>query len=80
LAYTLAGRGAREEDLHILLNMSEDMLEMVLPPVPGRTWHRAIDTGETSPADILDPAEQAGIQGSIYRVSPQSVVVFESRS
>jgi isoamylase len=79
LAYTLGGRKGNEEDLHIIFNMSESLLEMPLPRLGGRGWHRAIDTGQPSPADIFEPGDQPRIKESSYRVSSHSVVVFESR-
>ena len=59
LACTLAGRNHEEEHLHMLLNMSKDPVEMELPKLPGRVWHRAIDTGQVSPADILEAARNS---------------------
>ena len=53
LAYTLAGRSAEEEDLHVILNMSERVLDVPLPHVPNRRWHIALDTAQVSPLDIV---------------------------
>ena len=79
LAYTLGRQGREEGDLHIIFNMSDHGLEMPLPPLSGRAWHRAIDTGQPSPGDILDPADQPRAKESSYPVSSRSVAVFESR-
>jgi glycogen operon protein len=79
LAYTLGRQRVEEEDLHIVFNMSDQVVEMPLPALSGRTWHRAIDTGQSSPGDIFDPSGQPRIKESLYRVSSHSVVVFESR-
>jgi len=79
LAYTLGRRREGEEDLHIVFNMSDDWVEMPLPSLSGRTWHRAIDTGQPSSGDIFEPSEQPRIKESFYRVSSHSVVVCESR-
>jgi len=79
LAYTLAGRNHEEEHLHILLNMSKDPVEIELPKCPGRVWYRAIDTGQVSPADILEAGHQPPVKKAFYRVLPRSVVVLESR-
>lgn len=79
LAYTLGRQGRKEEDLHIIFNMSDRGVEMPLPPLSGRAWHRAIDTGQPSPGDIFEPAEQHRTEGSSYPVSARSVVVLESR-
>jgi glycogen operon protein len=79
LAYTLGRQRGEEEDLHIIFNMSDQGVEMDLPPLSGRAWHRAIDTGKPSSEDIFEPADQRQMKASSYRVSPRSVVVFESR-
>jgi glycogen operon protein len=79
LAYTLGRQRGEEEDLHIIFNMSDHEMEMPLPSLAGRVWHRAIDTGQPSPGDIFEPADQHRTKGSSYPVSPRSVVVLESR-
>jgi isoamylase len=79
LAYTLGRQREKEEDLHIIFNMSDHVIEMPLPPLSGRAWHRAVHTGEASPGDILEPDDQLRMKESSYRVSSHSVVVFESR-
>jgi glycogen operon protein len=79
LAYTLGKREEGEEDLHIIFNMSDHEVEMPLPFLPGRAWHRAIDTGQPSSGDIFEPSNQPRIKDSSYCVSSHSVVVFESR-
>ena len=81
LAYTLAAvDDGEEEDLHIILNMSEHAVEMPLPSIEGRSWHRAIDTHAPSPADIIEPAHQSPFDGGTCQVQPSSVVVLESRA
>jgi isoamylase len=79
LAYTLGRQREEEEDLHIIFNMADQGVEMPLPPVSGRAWHRAVDTGQTSPGDILEPEHQDRAKGPSCHVSSHSVVVFESR-
>jgi glycogen operon protein len=79
LAYTLGAVNDAEEDLHVILNMSDEPLKRQLPPVPGRVWHRAIDTGRPSPQDILEPHAQSPVLGTAYIASPRSVLVYESR-
>ncbi len=80
LAFTLGAINADEEDLHIILNMSEDTLAMPLPRVAGRHWYRAVDTAQPSPADIVEPHEQNEMSEETCQVAPRSVVVFESRA
>jgi glycogen operon protein len=79
LAFTLGATGPDEEDLHIILNMSEDDLGMPLPDPMGKHWHCAVDTAQLSPDDIIEPAKQQVVPGGKYHVLPRSVVVFERR-
>jgi glycogen operon protein len=79
LAFTLAGVGDNEPDLHIIMNMSEEMVAMPLPIIPGKGWCLSVDTSYTSPDDIIAPQDQQAIAMSTYTVNSQTVVVFESR-
>ena len=78
LAFTIAGSTATEEDMHIVLNMSEKDIEIQLPNIPLRHWHLAIDTAAPSPNDILEQARQQAVVRDIQRVQARSVVVFEA--
>jgi glycogen operon protein len=79
LAFTLGAADEREEDLHIMLNMSDKAVEMRLPQLSDRIWHRAIDTAQVSPEDIVAPPRQRQIRTPTYPAAPRSVVVLESR-
>ncbi|MEA3468582.1 MAG: glycogen debranching protein GlgX [Thermodesulfobacteriota bacterium] len=79
LACTLSRVEAREEDLHIMFNMSEDNLSMELPELKERTWHLAVDTNRSISLDIMEPAQQQAIRGKSIQVCSYSVVVCESR-
>jgi isoamylase len=79
LAFTLGAVGPDEEDLHVILNMSEDLLQMPLPEVEGRYWTLAIDTSKPSPGDILLPRQQPIVRRKRVPVDGRSVVVLESR-
>jgi glycogen operon protein len=79
LAYTLGAAAEDEEDLHIILNMSENIIEMPLPPQSEREWHLAIDTAHASPGDIVTPPQQSPVRTPTYTAAPRSVVVLESR-
>jgi glycogen operon protein len=79
LAFTLAAVGEGEDDLHVILNMSEESVHVALPDLPGRAWHRALDTWVASPGDILPPRVQPRVDGSTYRIYPRTVVVLEAR-
>jgi glycogen operon protein len=78
LAYTLGALEPQAEDLHIMLNMSEQSYDLPLPEIANRNWFRAIDTSQPSPVDIMLPQEQPFV-GNQYTVQPRSVVVLESR-
>ena len=80
LAYTLAGLSEDEEDLHVVLNMSDRPVDVELPPVPGRRWHVALDTARPSPADVVRPAGQTPHVGRACAVGARSAVVLEART
>lgn len=80
LALTIAGLSNDEEDLHLILNMSEQAVEAPLPKVNGRRWHRTLDTAQDAPADIIERQRQVPQTELFYRVSPRSVVVLEARA
>jgi glycogen operon protein len=79
LAFTLGAVAAGEEDLHIVMNMSEEDLNVSLPDPMERLWYCAVNTAKPSPADIVERDRQCAIDGDSYRVTPRSVVVFERR-
>ena len=80
LAFTIAGRGEDEEDLHVILNMSEEVLDVPLPVMGTRRWYLALDTVRAAPSDILARAQQEPLRESAYRVGARSVVVLEARA
>jgi len=80
LACTIAGIGRDEADLHVILNMSDQMIEAETPELPDRLWHVAVDTAQAPPGDLLEPARQVPVSGRIQRVAPRSVTVLEARS
>ena len=79
LAFTIASCSSAEEDLHIVLNMSDQDIGIQLPDIPQRQWHLAIDTAASSPDDIIDRARQRAVEGNNQPVHARSVVVFESQ-
>jgi glycogen operon protein len=79
LAFSLAGMNAGEEDLQVLINMSEEPCTFALRGAGKRGWHLALDTAMTSPQDIAAPEEQQHWRQEEYRVAPRSLVVLESR-
>jgi glycogen operon protein len=78
LAFTLAGTEASEPDLHVVLNMSEQVVSIELPHIDGRSWCLALDTSMKSPQDIVLPQDQHPIREHIYSANSLSVVVFEN--
>jgi len=79
LAFTLAGCCAQEEDLHVLVNMSDRSESVELPVVRGRRWHLAVDTARESPWDIVARDAQMTWAAPRYLSQPRSVVVLEAR-
>lgn len=79
LAFTLAGRGDREEDLHVIFNMSEKKVALPLPELANLSWFRAVDTARPFPEDVVAPADQLPVSGARIVVEGRSVVVLESR-
>ncbi len=79
LAFTLSRVESEEEDLHVILNMSEDTLSMELPELKERTWHLAVDTSSSISGDITEPEQQQAVKGNKIEVCSNSIVVYESR-
>ena len=77
LACTLGGFEG-DADLHVMMNMHWDSATFDLPTVPGRDWHRAIDTSLPSPNDIVEPGHGVPIEGNNYCVNGRSIVVLIS--
>jgi glycogen operon protein len=59
--------------------MSEEPVDAPLPDIAGRRWHVALDTGETSPHDLVPCPQQQHHPAPVYRVGRRSVAVFEAR-
>jgi len=78
LAMTLAGFDG-DPDLHVMLNMHWESLEFALPSIPGRRWHKAMDTAAPSPHDIADPGNEVEVAASALTLQPRSVVVLVNR-
>ena len=75
LAFTLAGFDG-DADIHVMMNMYCEPLDMEMPVVAGRRWTRAIDTSLPSPSDIADRGTEIEIDGPRYRVNGRSIVVL----
>jgi glycogen operon protein len=79
LSFTLRAVGTNEEDIHVVLNMSENDLDMPLPDPQGKSWNCSVDTAKSSPDDIIEQRRQQPISDGYYRVLSRSVDVFERR-
>lgn len=78
LAYTLGGIDG-QSDMHIMLNMYWESLDLEIPSIEGRNWYKVVDTSAPSPMDIVKPCEDIIISGNNYRVNDRSVVVLISK-
>jgi len=79
LRYTLAGLSDEEEDLHVILNMSDAAVEVELPTIARRRWHLALDTALDSPADVAARGAQVPCATQSYSAHARSVAAFEAR-
>ncbi len=80
LAFTIAGIGDGEPDVHAILNMSADAIEVELPALRGRIWHLAVNTAQATPNEIVEPARQTPLPARNHRIAGRSVVVLEARA
>jgi glycogen operon protein len=60
--------------------MADAAIDVMVPGIPGRAWHVAIDTAQASPSDIAARAQQKPHRKRHYRTGARSVVVLEARS
>jgi isoamylase len=78
LGFTLAGFDL-DPDIHVMMNMYWEALDMEIPAVAGRQWMRVVDTSGPSPSDFLEPGAEVACPGQSYRVSPRSIVALVNR-
>ena len=79
LGFTLAGF-EDDPDIHAMMNMYWEPLDMAVPMIPGRQWTRAVDTSLPSPSDIADPGTEITCRGPSYRVNGRSIVVLVNKT
>ena len=79
LALTLSRVEVEEEDLHIMLNMSNEDISMELPELSGRSWHLAMNTALSISSDIIKPELQEAVNAKNLQVAAHSIVLCESR-
>ena len=80
LAFTLTGTEHEEADLHIIMNMSDDIMTIELPMMSGKKWCLALNTSQLSPNDIIEPKDQQPYNEATYTAHQKSVIIFESRT
>jgi isoamylase len=79
LEFTLAGF-EDDPDIHVMMNMYWEPLDMAVPMIPGRQWTRAVDTSLPSPSDIADRGAETTFAGPSYRVNGRSIVILVNES
>ncbi|NLT56330.1 MAG: glycogen debranching protein GlgX [Actinomycetales bacterium] len=79
LAFTLGAIDDHGDDLHVIANMSDEVLGFDLPVPAERSWVRTIDTSLPEGADIADEGAEQPVTGRLYLANPHSVVVLASR-
>ena len=78
LGLTLAGF-EDDPDIHVMMNMYWEPLDMAVPMIPGRQWTRGVDTSLPSPSDIADPGTEMTCPGPSYRVKGRSIVILVNK-
>jgi glycogen operon protein len=78
-ADTLADRD--DNDFYIMLNANIDLINFfVADPPPKKVWYRAVDTGQSSPNDILPlGSEELLSSQKLYPVKARSIVILISK-
>jgi glycogen operon protein len=79
LGFTLAGFG-QDPDIHVMMNMYWEPLDMDVPAIPGRQWARVIDTSMPSPSDIADSGMEVTCPVQSYRLNARSIVVLVNKT
>jgi glycogen operon protein len=77
LAFTLAGTGADEPPLHVMLNMYEKPADFALPALTDIAWHPAVDTGREP--FVFDASDRGDPVAGRCGVGAYSLVVLEGR-
>jgi glycogen operon protein len=78
LGFTLAGF-EDDPDIHVMMNMYWEPLDMAVPTIPGRQWAKAVDTSLPSPLDIAGTGMETACSGPSYLVSGRSIVVLVNK-
>jgi glycogen operon protein len=79
LAFTLA-YPRFQEYLHVMFNAYWEPLTYELPPlIPGRNWHRIIDTSLATPDDFCNLETAARVKHQVYPVEARTCVVLMAK-
>jgi isoamylase len=78
LGFTLAGFDD-DPDIHVMMNMHWEALDMDIPTISGRQWTRVVDTSLPSPSDIAEPGKEMACPSQSYRVNGRSIVVLVNK-
>ncbi len=78
LAFTLGGLEG-QPDLHVMMNMYWERLDFEVPEIPGRRWHKAVDTAAEPPRDIFEEGLEPEFAGRVCPVEGRSIVVLLAR-
>ena len=79
LAFTLHRIKPEDEDLHIMINMSQEDISMELPKLAKGSWHLAVNTGRSITQDIIEPEQQQSIAAQTMPAAAHTIIVYESR-
>jgi isoamylase len=77
LAFTIAGLTLNEGDLHVILNMADMAMDVLLPPVSGQGWYRVVDTSSSTIAGVSPRENQDPVFTTVLPIHPRSVVILE---
>jgi glycogen operon protein len=78
-ADTLADRD--DNDFYIMFNSNSDLYNFTIAdPPPKKKWYRVVDTGTSSPNDILSPGSEEPLASQrSYSVKARSIVILISK-
>jgi isoamylase len=76
LAYLLKGASFDDNDLYVMINSHWEDHFFIIPVSSANKWHRAVDTSQPGPDDILEPGNEPELETLSYNVRSRSVVVL----
>ncbi|MCF7985264.1 MAG: glycogen debranching protein GlgX [Thiohalocapsa sp.] len=77
VAFTLLGRTSDEPPLHAMINVAAAAATFAVPPCEGWSWAQVVDTGASSPADLVERDRFRPLAGKRYRVGGHAMIVLE---